>query len=259
MTRITFDDGLKAYALPAQETARTALDYHQIPILVAGRPNQEPLVDLASYGIRCSSAYAQANAPYYRAFPSALPAVYVRKTVADKLVQVNVVLRRYEVELLALDGFRPVELQVDLWEHFIEKGRQALVKPTDADLVAFAGRFCSDPRGFDPGDFRTWPVHNTGGAIDVTLRGLNGDPVFMGSIYDDADDVSKTAYFENQSLTSQSAHEARLNRRLLFFAMSSAGFANYPHEWWHFDYWTQMWVMNGRHDGPALYGRAELP
>jgi zinc D-Ala-D-Ala dipeptidase len=30
--------------------------------------------------------------------------------------------------------------------------------------------------------------------------------------------------------------EAKRNRALLLEAMECAGFANYPHEWWHFSY-----------------------
>ena len=30
--------------------------------------------------------------------------------------------------------------------------------------------------------------------------------------------------------------EAKRNRALLLGAMESAGFVNYPHEWWHFSY-----------------------
>ncbi len=80
----------------------------------------------------------------------------------------------------------------------------------------------------------------------------------MGSIFDDAASVSGTCYFEKRRHKSQSALEARRNRRLLVHAMEEAGFANYPGEWWHFDFGTQMWVMNGGHNCSAFYGRTEL-
>ena len=82
----------------------------------------------------------------------------------------------------------------------------------------------------------------------------------MGSIFDDADAISFTTHFESFELTSQSGIEARRNRRLLYHAMTAAGFVNFPFEWWHFDFGTQMWVMNGNlQSTKALYGRAELP
>jgi D-alanyl-D-alanine dipeptidase len=216
-------------------------------------------VKLSDFGIASRSAYVRANAPYYRAFSCALADVYVRETLARKMVLVNELLRDKNMELLALDGFRPIELQLEFWNHFIERGRAALAHPSEQDLVRFAGTYCSDPRGFDKNDYRTWPIHNTGGAIDLTLESISDQQeLFMGSIFDDADAISNTRFFENPELISQSAVEARSNRRILYHAMVSQGFTNYHHEWWHFDYGTQMWIMNGGDARFALYGRAEL-
>jgi D-alanyl-D-alanine dipeptidase len=256
---ILFLDDLRNHKIPEIGCGRTALDYHEIPINLVSVFNRESVVDLRNYGIACKSAYSRALAPYYRSFGSALQSVHVRESVAEKLAQANDLLRAYNVELLALDGFRSIELQHELWEHFIEKGREILEQASAEELVKFAGQFCSDPRGFDENDFRTWPVHNTGGAIDLTLVSLiDGQELYMGSIFDDADSVSSTRFYETSDFTSQSALEARRNRRLLYHVMASAGFANYPHEWWHFDYGTQMWVMNGGHDCHAHYGRSNL-
>jgi D-alanyl-D-alanine dipeptidase len=259
-SKVLILDDLRDHPMPQPDAVKTALDYHQIKINLSGRLNRQQLVDVCDYNVASRSAYARPIAPYYRSFPASLAQVYVRESVAEKLSKVNELLRSYGAELLTLDGFRPIELQLDLWNHFIQKGRETLTDPTDDDLVRFAGMFCSDPRGFDKDDYRTWPVHNTGGAIDLTLRSLdNGQELFMGSIFDDADRVSSTRYFENAALSSQSAIEARRNRRLLYHVMAAVGFANYPHEWWHFDFGTQMWVMNGGHKCTARYGRTELP
>ncbi len=249
---------LRLKEIPDIAKTQTALDYHNIEIDLDGKENKESLVDLTEYGIACSSIYKRPVAPYYRSFSLALDTVFVRETVACKLIQINKLLTNYKVELLALDGFRPIALQSELWNHFIEKGRETIPNASEDQLVKFAGQFCSDPRGFKEDDFRTWPVHNTGGAIDVTLRSLTDrHPLFMGSIFDDADSISFTRFFENMELASQSALEARRNRRLLYHAMAMEGFSNYPLEWWHFDFGTQMWVMNGGHNMPALYGRVK--
>lgn len=237
----------------------SALDYHDVEIDLAGKFNQEKLVDVASFGVASNSAYARAIAPYYKTFASALKKVFVREGVAQKLVEVNKLLNSYGVELLVLDGYRPIALQKELWNHFIKIGEATIPNATDEQLVRFAGQFASDPRVFDPNNFRTWPVHNTGGAIDLTLRNLkDGQELFMGGIFDDADVVSSTRYYENPTHTSQSATEARRNRRLLYHAMCAVGFANYHHEWWHYDLGTQMWVMHGGNSRCAYYGRADL-
>lgn len=249
------------YLKPIPELSRTAtaLDYHQIPIETGCRQNGEPLVNVRKFGIAARSAYAGTSAPYYRAFNQALNSVYVRSGIAARLVIANEILRPFGAELLTLDGWRPIQLQQELWQHFIEKGQAVLLEPTAQELVAFAGQYCSNPQGFDPEDFRTWPVHATGGAIDVTLRCISDrQELFMGAIFDDADSVSSTRFYEDNNLLSQSAVEARRNRRLLYHAMTAAGFVNYPHEWWHFDYGTQMWVMNGEGNSIALYGLTGL-
>ncbi len=248
---------LRTVKIPDNTDGKTALDYHQIEIDITGTLNRQPLVDLTAYGIATKSIYARPEAPYYRSFQTSLKTVCVRESVAEKLVEVNKLLFDYDVELVALDGYRPIQLQQELWDHFIQTALGTNPKASDEELTKFAGQFCSDPRGYRDDDFRTWPVHNTGGAIDLTLRSWEDkQEVFMGSIFDDADSISSTTYFENDSLTSQSALEARRNRRLLYHAMISASFANYHHEWWHYDFGTQMWVMNGGHKCAAHYGRA---
>ena len=245
--------------IPELKSSATALDYHQIPVAVESAQNAESLVNVKRFGIAAQSAYATAAAPYYQAFDQALNTVYVRSGVATRLLLANEFLREYGVELLALDGWRPIQLQQELWDHFIEKGKTVLDNPSEQQLQEFAGTFCSCPHSFDPSDFRTWPVHITGGAIDVTLRTINDrQQLFMGAIFDDADHVSATRFYEQNDSSSQSALEARRNRRLLYHAMAAAGFVNYPHEWWHFDFGTQMWVMNGGPQDSAFYGLTNL-
>ncbi len=85
----------------------------------------------------------------------------------------------------------------------------------------------------------------------------------MGTIFDDASPVSRTDYFEQHlDQTSGSSEDARRNRRLLYWAMASAGFTNYAYEWWHYDYGDQMWVVNqpsGSLVKKAVYGPASCP
>jgi zinc D-Ala-D-Ala dipeptidase len=241
--------------IPEPINIGTALDYHNISIDVDGEKNRQPLVDVSTFNIAVKPIYAKSVAPYYKAFKMAQLNVYVRIALAEKLVKINRRLEDYGVELLVLDGFRPIALQEELWQHFIATGRELHPTAIDEELVKFAGKFCSDPRAYNPNDYKTWPVHTTGGAIDLTLRTLEDQQeLFMGSIFDDADAISATRYFEAPDHTSQSAIEAKRNRRLLWHAMVSEEFANYPYEWWHFDYGTQMWVINGQLSNVAFYG-----
>lgn len=264
-------------AIPWRDSAPTALDYKDVAVDLADPRAREPLVDLADYGIAGHGYYARndgLNAPYRRAFPSAETRVRCRRSVAERLAQVDAHLRASGVELFVLDAFRPLALQRELWDFFLERAQQVLEKPSAADCIAFAGEYCSDPRRFDPEDSRTWPTHLTGGAVDLTLRASrSGEFVFMGGIFDDPDAISHTAYFEKlladkggrEQALSLSEREAMRNRRLLYWAMTEVGFASYAYEWWHFDLGTQMWVVNGGRNAAdenvprqAWYGPAAL-
>lgn len=243
--------------IPWRDNAPTSVDYRAVPVDLADPRSQEPLVDLADYGIAGHNFYARddgLNAPYRRAFPAAQTMVRARRTVAERLGEVDSRLRASGVELFVLNAFRPLALQHELWTFFLERAAQVLDRPNEADRIAFAVEYCSDPRHFDPADSRTWPTHLTGGAIVLTLRASrSGEMLFMGGIFDDPDAISHTAYFERllaehdgrEQALSLSEREALRNRRLLYWVMVEAGFASYAYEWWHFDLGTQMWVVNG--------------
>lgn len=254
------DDARRRPMPPTAPTVDTD-DYQLVAIDRQAPEHAEELVELASIGIATESFYARndgLNAPIYRRFISALTGVYARAGVARKLLEVNRILAPYGVELLVWDGFRPVPVQRELWDWFIAEARRLQPEASDEERVRFALRYCSHPDSFDPEDETTWPTHATGGALDLTLREIaTGKPLFMGGIYLDPSEVSTTRYYENRSAI-WSHEEARRNRRLLYRAMTSVGFVNYPFEWWHFDWLTQAWVMNqGRPEGlKACYGLA---
>lgn len=250
---------LREKPIPDQSSGKSALDYGQISIDLTSETNKEPLVDVQEYGIAARSYYSRANPPYYKAFKTALELVFVRDGVAQMLVKANNELVDYGLELVIYDGFRPIALQQELWNYFMDRAREKMPGAPEGALREFAGQFVSDPTSYPEDDANRCPVHNTGGAVDLTIRSLyDKGELFMGSIFDDSDPISFTRHFESESLTSETAKEARRNRRLLYHVMTNAGFINYPLEWWHFDYGTQMWVMNGNLPGPALYGRAKL-
>ena len=96
--------------------------------------------------------------------------------------------------------------------------------------------------------------------MDVTLRRKStGELLDMGSGYDEASTNSFTDAFERDQ---QSDPQVRDNRRLLNTVMTQAGFANYPYEWWHYDWGTQMWLQNSGLYGAgqkAWYGPGQLP
>ena len=86
-------------------------------------------------------------------------------------------------------------------------------------------------------------VHSTGGAVDLTIVGPDGETLEMGTGFDEFNDATWTYAFEPDSGTGLVNDEARDNRRLLYNVMTEVGFTNLPSEWWHFDYGDGMWAQ----------------
>ena len=92
--------------------------------------------------------------------------------------------------------------------------------------------------------------HATGGAVDVTLW-YCGKEIDCGSSY--LEFTEKTPTWSRELSYSQ-----RRNRFILYNAMTSAGFVNYPLEWWHFCYGDKMYAAY-RFEKQAFYGKTEIP
>ena len=88
--------------------------------------------------------------------------------------------------------------------------------------------------------------HQIGGAVDLSLCDKDGNELDMGTQYREHN--LKTATHSKSLNENQ-----RNNRRILLKAMHSAGFVNYPAEWWHFCYGDKMWAAYSKKK-TALYG-----
>lgn len=248
----------------------TALSYHTIAINTEDPRYKEPLVAIKKFNIAQEPFYARKdglNAPYYSCICPGEKSVRLRLELARKLNQINSRLCESDLELFVFDGYRPIECQQKLWQYFLEEAARQLGKSAGQKaLIEYAGKYCSNPSNYSPANWQSWPVHITGGAVDLTVRRKStGELLYMGGIFDDASELSASDYFEKQQSKQQtekmrpeenaesaSRKEARENRRLLYWLMSEEGFANYPNEWWHYDYGTQMWAKNRRNfDGAA--------
>ena len=86
-------------------------------------------------------------------------------------------------------------------------------------------------------------VHSTGGAVDLTIVGPDGEVLEMGTGFDEFNSATWTYAFEPDSGTGLVNETARDNRRLLYNVMTEVGFTNLPSEWWHFDYGDGMWAQ----------------
>lgn len=106
-----------------------------------------------------------------------------------------------------------------------------------------------------PPDIKTPPGHSTGGAVDLSLAGEDGEAFDMTSPFDPQSDERRKVAATFAPLLSA---EARHNRTTLINAMSSSGFSNYGGEWWHWSYGDSCWAWRLKRR-VALYGPVTPP
>lgn len=209
----------------------------RLPIAECG----EPLVPLVpSERLRTRSLYAEMKIPHA---PTVLT---VRAGIRDRLVTASDSLPD-GIALVLFDGFRPLAVQQWLWDDFSARLREENPGFSDDEVGAAVRQFVAFPQS-DP---LAPPPHRTGGAVDVYLIDSGtGEELPMGTEADEAAPASITRWFEDHP-----EEPFTTNRRLLFHAMTGAGFTNYLGEWWHFDYGNQRWA-NVSGVATAIYGPA---
>lgn len=126
----------------------------------------------------------------------------LHRDAAARLHRASALAQQAGLRLQVLDAYRPPYAQQLLWR----------VLP-DAQYV-------SDPA--------QGSHHSRGVAVDVTLLDEAGEPLDMGTGFDDMRELS---HLFNPALPAAAQH----NRLLLLGIMQSAGFTFIPSEWWHFE------------------------
>lgn len=92
--------------------------------------------------------------------------------------------------------------------------------------------------------------HQTGGAVDLSLCDKDGKEIDMGTQYREFNPKTPTRC---KGLSC----EQQRNRVILLKAMQSAGFVNYPAEWWHYSYGDRMWAAYSNLR-TAIYGVLDM-
>ena len=238
----------KDYRIPIINREQFAGSHQHIPIDQHDPKFQEPMVNLADYGIAFESYHAKTdgnNPPYYHAIDGSHHEGWLRRSVTERIVRANALLLPFNVEILVLDAYRSMDCQRGLWHFFYQRGQQLQPEGNDHDWTQYALGYVRDPRHFDRLNASTFPAHATGAAIDATLiKKEDGQQLDMGSRFEEIIDVSYTDYFErclNKKLISADDHRLQ-NRRLMHWALSSAGFLNDPILFWHYDWGNQPYV-----------------
>ena len=97
-------------------------------------------------------------------------------------------------------------------------------------------------------------LHSAGAAVDLTLCTEDGQELDLGtSVNANPEESNGACYTGHPSI----GEDARRNRAILAAALDSAGFVNYPTEWWHWSYGDRYWAMTT--GAPtAIYGPSQM-
>lgn len=179
--------------------------------------------------------------------------IYAREAVAIRLQDVAQSLPS-GFGLVIFDVFRPIQTQIDLYQHYEQ---DVLKKHPDLDthqLKAETTRYVAYPSQ-EP---ETLSPHNSGGSVDLGLT-FEGKICNMGTPFDGFQIESQTAFFEPSQDTHP--HSFKNLRRILYHSMIEAGFTNYSEEWWHYDLGNRIWAKNlsrqGDYSIKTIYHSAE--
>jgi len=195
--------------------------------------NGEPLVDLGEAGFLIDERKTDPLGAYrqYRAGAAE------RLARAEKLLPGG-------LRLLVVEAYRPLELQRKYFEDYREELAELNPDYSAEQLRTAASRFVS-PIELAP--------HSAGAAIDLTLCDAEGIELDMGTPMNaNPEESDGRCYTDAPGLAPRVVE----NRAILVEAMHSAGFVNYPTEWWHFSYGDRYWALMS-HRTEALYGPIE--
>lgn len=190
----------------------------------------EPLVALAEY------------APSVRlARPQLIP--WARRSVAEMVEQAAQSLPP-GIVLEVTDAWRPLSRQRMIHEWMSRCALEVFPHLSHAALRRKVNRWVA------PYDSKAPPGHCTGGALDVILVNVEGEPLDMSSPY--------TRFQAAPTYSLGLSDTARRNREMLVSAMLGAGFSNCRDEWWHYSYGDAGWAVRTGATA-CMYGLTELP
>ena len=207
---------------------------NKIPV---SKPSDEPLVYLNKDFI-CDSKYNHWIEEDGKPLPGSSPMIMARKTVAEMLKQAETLLPKgYRFKIF--DAYRPIIVQQALWDHFRAIKAKEHPDMTNAEIDKITS-FCVSYPSYN---ILEPSLHNTGGAVDLTIIDSDGNELDMGCGFDDFTDKAWTNHFEPAYADYEQNEIVMSNRRLLYNVMISVGFTNLPSEWWHYDYGDDKWAQ----------------
>lgn len=173
--------------------------------------------------------------------PGTSSRLFLRESVVKLLLKASELLPS-DLVLVVLDAWRSKVAQYEILNVFSK------IVDQEASKFAYNPDAVHDSQPVGP------PPHLTGGAVDVSL-----------GFYDESNFVDMGGYFDELTERSHSDHllntdyEGLLHpRMLLIHIMQAIGFANYPNEWWHFDFGNHFWAHYRQIGGRRLYDEISI-
>lgn len=199
------------------------------------RERGEELVDVRAHGIGVD-ARRQDEAGAF---------AHVRQGLLTRLLHAQSLLPA-GVRLLFIEGYRPPVLQRRYFQEYSDDLTRAHPDWPASRIREAASRYVSPPE---------IAPHSAGAAVDVTLVDHAGRELDMGTrVNASPEEPQGACYTHAPNISTQ----ARTNRATLGAALSEAGLANYPSEFWHWSYGDRYWALRTNRL-TALYGTVELP
>jgi D-alanyl-D-alanine dipeptidase len=164
----------------------------------------------------------------------------VREGVAARLLSAQDALPD-GLRILFIEGYRPLALQRAYFEEYLAELRSENPGWSERELFSAASRYVSPP---------DIAPHSAGAAVDLTLASADGAELDLGTRVNANPEESGGACFTGADSIGAQARE---NRNVLGRALASAGFVNYPTEWWHWSYGDRYWAL-GAGAPAACYG-----
>ena len=219
--------------------------------------------------------------PYYhRQMNIGRPEMYLRQSVLEKLLLAAEELKNKGYQLMAYDGWRPVEVQEQLYFQYMKifaipkfglqgyfahcQSAQSIKEILHSSVISIDTR---EALWLAMKSYVSWPCkgpnapspHTTGGSVDVWLHDItSGDPLNMGVSFDWMEENSGAFYHLKRQHKKFVDDETVCQRRTdLILAMVHAGFSCYGPEFWHFNFGNQMDAIVTRET--ARYGYIEPP
>lgn len=138
--------------------------------------------------------------------------IVLHRNLAVKLYMLVPILEKFNLKILFKDVFRPVEMQIYLYEHWKEcTGKEPKFSLADIDKAPH-------PRGI---------------AFDCVLVDENNQPLLFPSSSIKINPEQRSPFFE-EFIHVEKGHEKRRNRNFLRYMMLCVGISPINKEWFHF-------------------------